>query len=161
MTLYSSGLLIAYHIQFFKKRRQTQAWKQLKPFGKTVDVTLLKQDSNFPAAVCSLNPLNCFHLERKKKKRTIPDCTAFILCSFVNSYVSCVILREGSKAQALHSHWRASQATKHSEVVYFLWRAKLENHVGASLRWAVRRLSGEHFVSSSAFIFNFLFNYEL
>lgn len=103
-----------------------------------------------PAAVCSVDPrVNCSHLEPKSTL----ECTAFILPSFVNLYVSCVILREWSKAPTLHSRWHASQATKLSKVIYFLWRVKLENHVGASLRWALRRGSWERFSSNVCSVF--------
>lgn len=119
MTLYSTGLLIVNHIQI-KKRRQMQAWKQLKPLGKTVDVKLFKQDS------CCLwvwSSLQQFALSvwtvfiSSKKKNTLHMIVAFIRCSFVNFYVSRVILREGSKALALHSRWHTSQATKRWEVI--------------------------------------------
>lgn len=88
----------------------------------------------FPAVVCSFRRS---HLKLKEKKKHEPGRAAFMLGSFVNSHVSCVILREGSNgADTLFALTHVKGNEKHKKKRFWV---KLWNHVGTRPRRAVSR----------------------
>lgn len=146
MDLCSSGFFIGYQEQMKirdKSRRENNLSLEENSWCHTLVTGFRRHASVVFATVCLL---------RGRKVCMCRTSAAFILCLFVNLHVSCVTLREGSKAPTPHLGWHTSRATK--DFGHLL-------SVAREIRKPCGRVRELIFKHASAFTFYFIYHYAL